>query len=591
MGLGIHEINPSTAQIDAVISDEAIEAALIPLGTKADATGTGAVADTKTAMTYAKQLVTELQVVDGIVDDLNTDLGEPGDAHSVATVFGQFDLLKDNIAAIPTTAQRGTDNAALASVLGALNDTAAAGAVTDTDTGMAYIKQIVTDVEAINLIVGSPQTLSVLNDTVAQGFYAATTLSAVDTDLAAGNIKKDIVIFGKTGTYTTEAANPITATDVVAPHIGFVNGGTAITGTVTEKVGSATILTPSTIDQAIPEGRYGGVVGDGKVLGDANLIAANILSGATIFTVGGAATVRDIADADAAVGEVKTGSKFYAVTGTVKTGSGTQTPDTSGELAAGYYEHVHLDAVDTDLAAANIKHDVVIFGKTGTYDHSDAPITVATVKTGLEGYVNGALVTGSGTKTLTDADDHVHAGYYEETTLAAVDTDLAVGNIAVGATIFGFAGTYTAGGEVKATGTVTVAAEENAEAGNTVLIDAKTYTFVAEIGVTEGNVLIGTAPESLDNLKAAINFGTGNGTLYVCAAAHPTVEATTNTDTVQTLQARTAGHAGNVTLTVTADHLTASAATLTGGLSAAVAGDIATGHFAWVNGVKLSGSA
>ncbi|MBE3143597.1 MAG: hypothetical protein IMZ61_06700 [Planctomycetes bacterium] len=114
MALELFESHPSTTQIDAIISDEAIEAALIPLGTKADATGTGAVADTKTAMTYAKQLVTELQVVDGIVDDLNTDLGEPGDAHSVATVFGQFDLLKDNIAAIPTTAMRGTDGAALA---------------------------------------------------------------------------------------------------------------------------------------------------------------------------------------------------------------------------------------------------------------------------------------------------------------------------------------------------------------------------------------------------------------------------------------------------------------------------------------------
>jgi len=48
------------------------------------------------------------------------------------------------LSAIPTTAMRGTDNAALASVVGALADAAAAGVVTETDTVMAYVKQLVT---------------------------------------------------------------------------------------------------------------------------------------------------------------------------------------------------------------------------------------------------------------------------------------------------------------------------------------------------------------------------------------------------------------------------------------------------------------
>jgi len=43
-------------------------------------------------------------------------------------------------------------------------------------------------------------TLSVANDTVSAGYYAATTLSAVDTDLAEGNIKSGVNIFGKIGT-------------------------------------------------------------------------------------------------------------------------------------------------------------------------------------------------------------------------------------------------------------------------------------------------------------------------------------------------------------------------------------------------------
>ena len=60
---------------------------------------------------------------------------------------GRLDLLLD---AIPTTAMRGTDDAALASVLGALDNAAAAGEVTEADTLMQYIKQL------INILIGTP---------------------------------------------------------------------------------------------------------------------------------------------------------------------------------------------------------------------------------------------------------------------------------------------------------------------------------------------------------------------------------------------------------------------------------------------------
>jgi len=65
------------------------------------------------------------------------------------TTDGLIGDVQDVVDAIPTTAMRGTDNAALASVVGALNDAAAAGAVTDVDTAMAYIKQLVTAIQLI----------------------------------------------------------------------------------------------------------------------------------------------------------------------------------------------------------------------------------------------------------------------------------------------------------------------------------------------------------------------------------------------------------------------------------------------------------
>lgn len=54
-----------------------------------------------------------------------------------------------------------------------------------------------------NMLEGllSPQSLSATTTVVNAGYYAATNLTQVDADLAAGNIKKDTVIFGITGTH------------------------------------------------------------------------------------------------------------------------------------------------------------------------------------------------------------------------------------------------------------------------------------------------------------------------------------------------------------------------------------------------------
>jgi hypothetical protein len=117
----------------------------------------------------------------------------------------------------------------------------------------------------------------------------------------------------------------------------------------------------------------------------------------------------------------------------------------------------------------------------------------------------------------------------------------------------------------KATGTIT-STGVNVTANDTVTVATKVYTFVAAPSA-EGDVDIGaTAAATLDNLKAAINHSGTPDTDYKCASAHPTVEATTNTDTVQTLQALIGGVTGNsIALAKSAVTLSVSAATLTGG--------------------------
>ena len=66
------------------------------------------------------------------------------------------------------------------------------------------------------------------NDTVTAGYYAATTLSTVDADLATANIKSGITIFGKAGKAevvdTTEGADGAVAADIALNKKAWVNG-------------------------------------------------------------------------------------------------------------------------------------------------------------------------------------------------------------------------------------------------------------------------------------------------------------------------------------------------------------------------------
>jgi hypothetical protein len=218
---------------------------------------------------------------------------------------------------------------------GSLNDilSKAAGANTF-DKATDSLEAISEAIAALAALLPT-QTLSAANDTVTAGFYAQTTLHAVDADLAVGNIATGKTIFGFAGTYDTEAGNPVAAGEMKTGQIAFVNGS--------------------------------------KV-----------------------------------------------------TGSGTVTLNAANDtVSAGYYEATDLHTVDADLATANIKSGVTIFGIAGTYDTEAAnPVAAGEMKTGQIAFVNGSKVTGSGTVTLNAANDTVSAGYYEATDLLTVDADI-----------------------------------------------------------------------------------------------------------------------------------------------------------------------
>lgn len=120
---------------------------------------------------------------------------------------------------------------------------------------------------------------------------------------------------------------------------------------------------------------------------------------------------------------------------------------------------------------------------------------------------------------------------------------------------------------VKAVGTLT--SDATAPSNNdTVVIDGITYTYKTTLTGAPLEVLIGvSAAVALDNLQSAINADVGAGTTYgTGTVAHPSVSATTNTNTTQVVQALTGGTLGNaITTTETSSHLSWGGATLASG--------------------------
>lgn len=128
--------------------------------------------------------------------------------------------------------------------------------------------------------------------------------------LGAKGIKKsngtDVTNLKTTGIYTLRydgtnfilqgegGSGNATASDLLSGKTASTDAGDII-GTMPDN--GAVIITPSTVNQTIANGRHNG---SGYVKGDANLIAANIISGKSVFGVVGSATVATL------------GGKYYA---------------------------------------------------------------------------------------------------------------------------------------------------------------------------------------------------------------------------------------------------------------------------------------
>ena len=325
------------------------------------------------------------------------------------------------------------------------------------------------------------QTLSNTTTTVAAGYYNADNLSTLDLDLAAGNIKSGVNIFGIGGSLTPDGGTATVA--------DLFNGKTA-------NLTADWNLDTGTLNLACNVSTFNGTTNLVPDAYDGSGNGANRWCMATSTN-------------SASVSQILSGYKAW-VNGAEVTGNiATQTLSSStSTVSAGYYNAVDLTVADSDLASGNIKSGINIFGISGNskvLDTSAGTAAAGDMLSGKVAFSNGSQITGNiATQTLSSATTTVNAGYYNATNLATIDANLAVGNIKSGISVFGVAGTLTPNG-----GTATVADLFNGKTANL------TADWIPDTGTLD--LACNTATfNGTANLVADTYDGSGNGANRWC---------------------------------------------------------------------------
>ena len=270
-----------------------------------------------------------------------------------------------------------------------------------------------------------------------------------------------------------------TSDKILSGYTAYVKGNT-ITGSIPSK--GATTYTPGTVNQTIASGNY--LSGAQTIKGDANLVAANIAKGKSIFGINGSYT----SDANATASDMALGKTSYVngnkITGTLKnltTSTSIQHATNNGtRVVAGDagYVSTNTDGVSRfqiryngeagiiwgntlfglemskvvntlGINASKVAKGQTIAGISGTYT-SDANAVAGNILSGKTAYINGNKITGTisskGAATYTPGKSNqtIASGQYlSGTQTIKGDANLIASNIKKGVSIFGITGTST----------------------------------------------------------------------------------------------------------------------------------------------------
>ena len=102
--------------------------------------------------------------------------------------------------------------------------------------------------------------------------------------IVADNFPSEIESIASQPSLQSKTVSPSTAAQTITPDSGYDGLSQVVVNAISPTKGAQT-YTPTTTDQTISSGRW--LTGDQTIKGDANLVAANIKSGVSIFGVNG----------------------------------------------------------------------------------------------------------------------------------------------------------------------------------------------------------------------------------------------------------------------------------------------------------------
>ncbi len=200
--------------------------------------------------------------------------------------------------------------------------------------GDSTVEDMLEQINIIQTAGGSATAITLTNVNLVNGFTISFLVAANNNGAATTINGKNLYKFGGTAAPALTAGKVVTVWyngtsffikasaegDAVAANVlagkKFSNDSdTGITGTMTDR--GAVTITPGTTDQVIAAGYHNG---SGKVIGDTDLVSANIKAGVNIFGVAGNANVVDTSAGDAGAGDILSGKKAY-VDGALVTGN------------------------------------------------------------------------------------------------------------------------------------------------------------------------------------------------------------------------------------------------------------------------------
>ena len=246
-----------------------------------------------------------------------------------------------------------------------------------------------------------------------------------DANIAVGNIKSGTAIFGITGTFGTSCTSDgqqscLTSVSYPAAKLGAsyldaanIKSGVTIGG-IAGQYPSATYKLPASSGTDLTSGAFNSL----------------IASGSTFQWYDGSGTrYTQTGDANLAVGNIKSGTSVFGLTGTYGTAC-TSDGQVGCNTTTGYPA---AKVASTNLDVSNIKSGVTVGGVTGQYPSatytlpgsSDPALTSATLNTKLASASTFEWFDATGTRYT-----------------ATGDTDLTAAKVASGVTMFGVTGSY-----------------------------------------------------------------------------------------------------------------------------------------------------